>query len=292
VSFRKIIAPVLFLLPAFFYSTPASAADVIITGDIHYRPVSDVASGIKRSLQSQATIYDLSEVRGRLASVVSREGSRIVVALGKDAVDEAMKLPVTVSVIYGLVIEPPKKHRHNMTGVYMSTPVSEYIDIIRKYLPSIKKISVIGSNGLLSSLGATSHSRVSVFRAGNSAELIKTLGRIGDTQALLLLPDVSMLSASVMDSVYLFCYRRGIPLLGISEGNVKNGSLLALVFDPSGIGEQLAEITDSLLQGADAANIKPSAPRKYRLSVNVNTAKKMGIVIPERMLRNAYKIYE
>jgi putative tryptophan/tyrosine transport system substrate-binding protein len=282
----------MFLLPAAVFPASAPAADVIITGDVQYRPVSEVASGVKRSLQSRAKIYDLSEIKGRLASVVSREGARVVVALGKDAVDEAVGLPASIAVIYGLVIEPPKRHRHNMTGVYMSTPVSEYVGVIRKHLPSIKKISVVGSNGLLNTLGAGSHSRVTVYRVGSSADFVKTLGRMGDTQALLLLPDVSMLSTAVMDNVYLFCFRRGIPLFGISEGNVKHGALMALVFDPSGISEQIAELADSALQGADIADVKPAAPKKYRLSLNINTAKKMGITIPEGLLRNADKIYE
>jgi putative tryptophan/tyrosine transport system substrate-binding protein len=291
-SLRKVLLPAPLLLSALFVASSAFASDILIIGDVKYKPVSEVASGIKRSLQSSARIYALSEVRGRLASVVSREDANVVVALGKDAVEEAIKLPSSVAVIYGLIILPPKKHRHNMTGVYMSTPVSEYVNVIRKYLPSIRKISVVGSQELLTTLNGVDHVHVTAFRVGNSADLVKTFSRMGDTQALLLLPDVAMLSASVMENVYLFSYRRSIPLLGISEGNVKQGSLLALVFDSAGISEQIAEMADSVQKGSDISRIAPAAPRKYRLSLNINTARKMGIAIPESLLRNVDKIYE
>jgi ABC-type uncharacterized transport system substrate-binding protein len=289
---RKALRPALFLFAVVFLSSPAYPSDVLIIGDTHYRPVSQVADGIKHLLRARVKIYNLADVSGRLPSVVSKEDARVVVALGKDAVNEALRLPVAVPVIYGLIIEPPRRHRGNMTGVYMSTPVSEYVHIVRKYLPVLKKIAVMGSNRLMNILDGTVSPNVSVFRTGNSAEFLGALGRIGDAQALLLLPDVSILSASVMENVYLFSYRKGIPLLGISEGNVKQGSLLALVFDPSGISEQISEIAGHVLQGSDLAGMRPAAPKKYRLSLNINTARKMGIVIPEGLLRDADKIYE
>jgi putative tryptophan/tyrosine transport system substrate-binding protein len=289
---REVFFTAVFILPGLFFASLSLAADVLIIGDLRYKPVSEVATGVKRSLQSASRIYALSEVRGGLAAVASREDARVVVALGKDALDEALKLPSSIAVIYGLIISPPANSRQNMTGVFMSTPVSEYVEVIRKYLPSIRKIAVIGSQDLLMSLNAAGHANVSVYRAGNSVELVRTLNRIGDSHALLLLPDVSMLSSSVMETVYLFSYRRNIPLLGISEGNVRQGSLIALVFDPNAVSEQIASMTERIMQGNDISGIRPEAPRKYRLSLNINTARKMGINIPESLIRNTHKIYE
>jgi ABC-type uncharacterized transport system substrate-binding protein len=279
----------------FLLGTPANnvfAHDVLIIGDVQYKPVAEVSSGIKTALKVSAKIYSVSEIKGRLARIAEKEESRIVVALGKDAVAETINLPSSIAVIYGLVIAPPNTSRHNTTGVYMSTPVIEYVNFIKRYLPSIKKISVVGSQGLLNILNGKGHANVSAYKVGDSAELVNTLGRMGDTQAILLLPDVSMLSASVMENVYLFSYRRKIPLLGISESSVKQGSLFALVFDPDGIVEQIAELAGSIMKGTHANELPPSAPRKFRLSLNINTARKMGITITEGMLNNAHKIYE
>jgi ABC-type uncharacterized transport system substrate-binding protein len=298
-SCAKVFGRTAFLLAAglalFASVTPANdvfAHDVLIIGDVQYKPVAEVSSAIKSVLKFPTKVYSVSEIKGRLALITEREGARVVVALGKDAVAEALGLSSSIAVIYGLVIAPPNTSRQNTTGVYMSTPVSEYVNAVKRYLPSIKKISVIGSQGLLNILYGKGHANVSVYRVGNSAELVNALGRMGDTHAILLLPDVSMLSASVMENVYLFSYRRKIPLLGISESSVKQGSLFALVFDPAGVGEQIAEIAANILQGNEIDEMPPSAPRKFRLSLNINTARKMGITITEGMLNNAHKIYE
>ena len=94
-----------------------------------------------------------------------------------------------------------------------------------------------------------------------------------------------------MDNVYLFSYRNSIPLLGISERNVKQGSLFALVFDPVSIARQIGEKVLDARNGVDMDEMPPSPPLEFNLFVNTNTARKMGIVIPDEMIRKAKKIY-
>ncbi len=288
---RAALLMLLLLCSLPFLARPSLAADAFIVGDIQYKPVADVVSEIKSALKIRVNVYATSDVRGKLDSVVNKEGARLVVALGKDAVDEAVKLPPTVTVIYGLVIAPPRTARPNITGVYMSTPVVEYINAVRKYLPSIKKISVVGSQDLLKILDGYRRSQVEVYRVSSSSELVNTVDRLDDSDAVLLLPDAALLTATVMDKVYLFSYRKNIPLLGISEGNVKHGALFAIVFDPESVGRQIGEKASTALSNGDAGQLQPSPPAKFNLCLNTNTARKMGITFPEEMVRKAHKVY-
>lgn len=291
-SSRYALVALLLLVSPPLFASPAFATKVLIVGDIQYKPVADVVSGIKSTLRSPVKEYPIGEVRGRLDGIVEREDARIVVALGADAVGEALRLPSSVTVVYGLVIAPPKSARSNVTGVYMSTPASEYVSTVRKYLPSIDKVSVVGSQSLMNTLVGNDHDQVAAYRVGSSSELVNTVNRLGEARALLLLPDVNLLTSSVMENAYLFSFRKNVPLLGISEGNVKQGSLFALVFDPKTTSRQIGEKVHNILNGVDAADIPPSPPRKFNLFINTNTARKMGIVIPAEMLNRATKIYQ
>ncbi len=291
-SSRYTLMGVLLLFSLLLFSSPALAAEVLIVGDIQYKPVADVVSEIKSGLRWQVKEYAIADVKGKLDGIVERENARIVVALGMDAVGEALRLPPSIAVVYGLVIAPPKSARSNVTGVYMSTPASEYVSTVRKYLPSIKKVSVVGSQNLLNALLGSDHTQVAAYHVSSSSDLVNTLGRLGDADALLLLPDVNLLTSSVMENVYLFSFRKNIPLLGISEGNVKQGSLFALVFDPKTVSRQIGEKVQNLLKGVAAAEIPPSPPRKFNLFVNTNTARKMGIDIPDEMLKKARRTYQ
>ena len=273
-------------------SSPACAAKVLIIGDTQYALVSDVVSEIQVTLRSESKEYATSDVRGRLGSVVEQEDAQVVVALGMEAVGEALRLPPSIAVVYGLVVVPPRSGRANVTGVYMSPPVSEYVAAVRRYFPALGKVSVVGSQTMLKSLlgGDTAH--VVAYNVSSSADLVKTVNRLVDARTLLLLPDVNLLTAPVMSNVYLFSFRKNIPLLGISEANVKQGSLFALVFDPKAVSRQIGEKVQTILNGGDAGEIPASPPQKYNLFVNGNTAQKMGIEIPNEMLRKAKKIYQ
>lgn len=289
---RSLQSAALFLFLLLLFASPVRAAKVLIVGDLHYALVAGVAADIQMSLLSQVAEYPVSEVKGRLGRVVEKEDARIVVALGMDAVAEALRLPPEVSVVYGLVVVPPEKAGLNVTGVYMSPPVSEYISIIKRYLPTITKVSVVGSRIMMKTLLNGDPVLTTANDVDSPADLVETVDRLIDTKALLLLPDANLLTAQVMANVYLFSFRKNIPLLGISEASVKQGSLFALVFDPKVVSRQIGEKVQTILNGVDVTEILASPPSGYNLYINSNTARKMGIAIPDEMLRKAKKIYQ
>lgn len=282
----------LFFFLLLLFSSPARAAKVLIIGDLHYALVAGVAADIQLSLRSQVVEYAISEVKGRLDAVVEREYARVVVALGMDAVAEALRLPPEVAVVYGLVVAPPENAGLNVTGVYMSPPVSEYVSLVRRYLPAITKVSVVGSRIMMKTLFNSDPALTTANDVDSPADLVDTVDRLVDTKALLLLPDANLLTTRVLSSIYLLSFRKNIPLLGISEASVKQGSLFALVFDPKVVSRQISEKVQTILNGVDATEILASPPRGYNLYINSKTAQKMGIAIPDEMLRKAKKIYQ
>ncbi len=286
---QRIILLLLFFLLSL--TSPASAAKVLIIGDTRHVMVADVASEIQASLRSQSKEYTTAEVKGKLGAIVEREEAQVVVALGMDALGEALHLPPFVSVVYGLVVTPPNSGRANLTGVYMSPPVSEYTATLRRYLPALGKISVIGSSNMIKALQDRDSPQVSVHSVNSSADLVSTINRLGNARALLLLPDANLLTSQTMSNVLLYSFKMRVPLLGISETHVRQGALFALVFDHKTVSRQIAEKVQSILNGESAEELPASAPRKYHLFINSNTAQKMGIEIPEEMARKARKIY-
>lgn len=272
-------------------SSPASAAKVLIIGDIRYPLVADVAAEIQLAVRSQTRQFAVSDIKGQLHDVVEREAAVVVVALGSDAVAEALRLPPDISVVYGLVTVPPRSNRINLTGVYMSPPVSEYVATIRRHLPGLARLSVVGTQSMLKSLNGSDHAITSVHSVATSADLVNTVNRLTDTRALLLLPDTNLLTAQVMSSVYLFSFKRNIPLLGISEASVKQGALFALVFDHKAVSRQIGAKVQKILNGIEAEELPDSPPGRYNLYINSKTAEKMGIAIPDELLKKAKKVY-
>jgi putative ABC transport system substrate-binding protein len=280
-----------FLLPILFFVSNAESAEIIAVADARLAPVSDVVSGIKETLPHPLRIYSPHEVKDRLREIVSREDAKIVIILGRDAMEEALRLPPSVTVIYGLVLTPPEVHRRNITGFYMATPVKEYLEIVRRYMPSLDRIAVVGSPDLIKILDDSDGSRIVIHKVKSSFELVETVKRLDSADAILLLPDVTLLTSSVLEQVYLSSFRKKIPVLGISEKNVRQGALFALVFDPFSVGRRIGEEAASAMRGVDVGQIPPSPPQKFEIFLNTETAKKMGVRVPGELIRKAKKAY-
>ncbi len=273
------------------FALPAYASEIIVVGDTQLKPVTEIISGIKETLDFPVKVFQPASVRGRLKDIAAREDAKVVVALGKEALDEALQLPPTVAVIYDLVITPPAVRRPNTTGFYMATPVKEYVDLMKTYLHSIRRIAVVGSRSLINILEGADHSEVSSYTVKSPFDFVSAVKQIDSADAILLLPDVSMLTASAVEEAYLLSFKKGIPLLGISEKNVKQGALLALVFDPVNVGRRIGENASSAIKGMDMGRIPASPPHKFELYINTETAGKMGIQISPELARKAKKVY-
>ncbi len=273
------------------FTLPSQATEIIVVGDTQLKPVTEIISGIRETMDTPVKVFSPSGVRAKLKEIAVKEDAKVVIALGKEALDEALQLPTSIAVIYDLVITPPPIHRPNTTGYYMATPVKEYVDLIKNHLHSIRRIAVVGSRGMANILEGEGHSQVASYNVKNPFEFGSTLKQIDSADAILLLPDVSLLTASAVQEAYLLSFRKGIPILGVSEKNVKQGALLALVFDPVNVGRLIGENASHAIKGMDMGRVPASPPQKFELYLKTDTAEKMGIPLPAELVRKAKKVY-
>ncbi|MBI5211931.1 MAG: hypothetical protein HY957_00970 [Nitrospirae bacterium] len=264
---------------------------MIIVGDTQIKPVADAVKGIKDVLPFSVKAYAPSDVKNRLSSIIEKEDAKVVIALGRDAFESAFHLPETIPIIYGMVVSPPNVKRQNITGIYLETPVGEYISVINKFFPRIKKIGMVYSSGTERLLESTDYPHIKAYKAKDSYAFINALKSFGGMDALLLLPDRNFLSPTSMEEAYLFSFRNKIPILGISEKYVKDGAFFALVFDPQDIGRQIGETAKAVLAEGSASKVPVSSPAVFNLYINTDTAKKMNIQMPDEFIKRAKRVY-
>jgi ABC-type uncharacterized transport system substrate-binding protein len=287
---RAICFSVLFI---FFLSVASSeSSEIVIIGDTTLRPVNDVINFVNDALPNRSSVYSPQQVKGRLYSIINKERARVIVALGSDSLGCALSLPETVPVVYGLVIKPVNTKRRNISGVYMGTPVSEYLSYIDRFFPALRKIGTIcrPADGDIVDTGESG--RLSVYRAGNSYEFIKGVDALErSVDAILLLPERDLLTSTSVEEIFRSSYTVRKPVIGVSEKYVKRGALFALVFNEAAMGRQVGEMVKKVLREGDASGIAPSPPEKFDLFVNVETARMMKILLPGDLIRKARRVY-
>lgn len=196
--------------------------------------------------------------------------------------------PIEAKLVPDLVNKP----KDNVTGTINTSPIAEILSMIREVLPKISKLGLIinysepNSVNLLKqveSLAQKDGIKVVVASADTSASVADaTSSLIGKVDALLLLQDNTV--ASALPGVISITNAHKVPVFSTYDEAAKKGALLGLAFNEFEIGVQTGKLTAKILDGSSAASLPVELPKALELSINLTTAEKLGIPLPQRIL--------
>ena len=191
----------------------------------------------------------------------------------------------------------------NLTGVATLAGgnfVGKAFDIIRELLPQAKRLAAfmnpsnevhrLGSRDALSA-AATLGFQLDVIEVRKAEEVPGAIAtaRSGGAEALYVGGDPMLNSPT--SRVSELAVQAGLPPIYLA-GSRESGGLISYGPDYPALARRGAHYIDRILKGAKPADLPIEQPTKFLLTINLKTAKSLGIEIPPSLLARADEVIE
>ncbi len=314
------VIPFLAIILLFGYSCDFKKEKTYVVGIVNPSAgLVDVVKGFKEGMEAHGYqegrnityLYDgpldgIKEVDAEIAEIMAKDPD-LVYSLTTPASKKLNKAlagtdipgvftPVFDPVITGIV-NSLARPGGQMTGVKVRGSTAKALEWLLKIVPDVKRIFIpfhitdkaacLTVEDLLETAEKLDIELVTEeVTTGEEIEAALTM-MPADTDAIWL--TCSHLLASNVDKIVKAAEERNIPVASSTHSRQKSGILVAYGEDDARLGRQVARLADKLLKGAPPQNI-PVETAEYILVVNLETAAKLGITVPNTVLKQADNI--
>ena len=290
---------VLFLCAALAV-TPAvaSAAEILVIKSASQAAYEQAIASLRASLaEHTVTVRDLAGDPGRVpAAIESARASQasVVVAVGPLAAEVARDAGKPV--VYLLVPDSAAAgiHGDKVTGVRMGVAPARQLALIRKLLPSARRIAVIYDPARSQAVLAAA--RDAALRLGltlvetrvESERAVPIAVRRLSGDALWLIVDDTVVTRRSYPLILRASLSAHIPTVTFSQDLVRAGALAALEADFRDSGRKAATLTRRILEGhSDIAPMHPEG----RLFLNDRVIRQLGVTIPAEVRNRVGQVF-
>jgi len=93
-------------------------------------------------------------------------------------------------------------------------------------------------------------------------------------------------------TIVQFAAKDRLPAIYPFRDYVEVGGLMAYSIDQAAMFRRIANVIDKILRGANPGDIPFYQPTKFELSINLKTAKALGLTVPPSLLIRADEVIE
>ncbi len=266
-----------------------------------YRTIfAKIIQGIEQQLKAPLHSYAIATNQnvGDLPAQLKRNGTKVVIALGRQGLKTASGLDRDLAVIVGGISSIPEAESHHLTGISLTPDPALLFSRLKNLLPGIKKISVVydpQNNEWLIKLARDAAKSQGLELVSYEARDLATAARQyeavfaltdGRKDAVWLPQDATTVDeATILPLVLKESWNKGIPIFSSSLLHVKKGALFALYPNTVELGRNLASLAQAMLSGSPhKRGISPL--RDVHTAINLRTASHMGLNIDYQQQRS------
>jgi putative ABC transport system substrate-binding protein len=260
-----------------------------------------------------AIAYDWRESNQRVAEVaaeyVRRKVDIIITAAAPNAL-AAKQATSVIPIVFVAVGDPVgtdlvtslARPGGNATGLSLQNPdlAGKRIELLREVVPTLRRLAILVDPNNPANVATRGEVEVAARKLGveivmlevrRAQDIATTLEGIkGKAEGLFVLG--GPLAVINRSQIFTWAVRAQLPVIYNSREYVEAGGLLS--YGPHTLDQwrRAGDLVDKILRGAKPADIPVEQPTKFELVININTAKAIGLTIPESFLWRADEVIE
>jgi putative ABC transport system substrate-binding protein len=233
----------------------------------------------------------------------------VIVASG-GAIPAVMRATSTIPIIFASAIDPVasgyvaslSRPGGNVTGLSQQATdtVGKRIQFLHEVFPDLRRLAIITNAGNPGNILETREVQerahvlgvdVTTFEAGRAEDFTPAFAVFNDkAQALYVVS--SPLTTANRVRINTMALGARLPAVYGERQFVEIGGLMSYGADLPNLYRRAADYVDKVLRGANPSNLPVEQPTKFELSVNLTTAKVLGLTIPDQLLALADSVIE
>jgi putative ABC transport system substrate-binding protein len=298
----------------------AQTVKVAVTAIVEHPALDAVRDGVKDALEAAGykaganLVFTYKSAQGnpataaQIARQFAGEAPNVIVPISTPSAQAVAAATRDIPVVFSAISDPVgaqlvksmEKPGGNITGISDMSPVAEHVALIKEILPNVKTIGYLYNSGEANSVSLLAVLKAEAAKAGlkivesaatKTAE-VQGAARalIGKADAIYIPTDNTIISA--LESAVGVAVEAKLPLFTADTDSVKRGSIAALGFNYRDVGKQTGEVVVRILKGEKPGDIPAKVAAGTDLAINKTFAAKMGVTLPESVVKRATQVVE
>ncbi len=267
-------------------------------------------AGLKDGQDYTTTFHNAQGDIGTLSSLLDElngDDTDVVVASSTPTLQTAIRRMEKKPVVFVGVLDPfaagagktDSDHRPNITGAYLAYPYAPMARALREILPAARRVGTLFAPGEVNSVLARDRFKEPLKAEGLELKSVPVSGpsEVSDAALALCQSGIDVvrqiadnLSNVSFAAIARACEMAKTPLFTFSPSNVARGAVIGIGCDFEENGHDAGVLVAELVRGADVAKVPFRATAKISRTVNLDTARRLGINVPAEWLKSADEV--